>query len=108
MGQSCAAFTDHSGNPLPLNTDAELDDLKSAIQQVSGETGVDDRFILAVVLQESSGCVRAPTTNGGVRNPGLIQDHDGTGTCNSDVAPYGVQSPCPQDQIRQMIHDGSE
>ena len=47
-------------------------------------TGVDHRFILAVIMQESGGCVRAPTTNYGVRNPGLMQDHNGSGTCNEN------------------------
>lgn len=56
-------------------------------------------------MQESNGCVRAPTTNYGVSNPGLMQDHDGSGTCNSGGS---VQNPCPSDQITQMIKDGVE
>lgn len=35
-------------------------------------------------MQESGGCVRAPTTNWGVRNPGLMQDHNGVGTRNDN------------------------
>jgi hypothetical protein len=55
------------------------------------------------VANEITGCVRAPTTNYGVRNPGLMQSHDGTGTCN-DVGT--VQNPCPASTIVQMIRDG--
>lgn len=85
-----------------------MESVQRAIQQVSNETDVDARFILAVMIQESWGCVRAPTTNGGVRNPGLMQDHNGSATCNSDIAPYAVQVPCPRDTITQMIREGSK
>lgn len=54
-------------------------------------------------MEESNGCVRAPTTNGGVRNPGLMQSHDGIGTCNDAT----VQNPCPSSEIIQMIQDGT-
>jgi hypothetical protein len=33
-------------------------DLKSAIQSVAKSSGVDERFILGIVMQESGGCVR--------------------------------------------------
>jgi LysM repeat protein len=49
------------------------------------------------------GCVRAPTTNYGVRNPGLMQSHDGAGTCNDRGS---IQNPCPANTIVQMIRDG--
>lgn len=58
------------------------------------------------MLQESSGCVRAPTSNYGVRNPGLMQSHNGGGTCNSDITGQ-VQSPCPAGVITQMIREGA-
>jgi hypothetical protein len=54
-------------------------------------------------MQESGGCVRAPTTNYGVRNPGLLQTHNGAGTCNDGGK---VQNPCPKATILQMIRDG--
>ena len=57
-------------------------------------------------MQESGGCVRAPTSNYGVRNPGLMQDHNGDATCNSDLTGQ-VQNPCPQDVITQMVRDGT-
>ncbi|KAL1961818.1 hypothetical protein VTN77DRAFT_1030 [Rasamsonia byssochlamydoides] len=107
MFSSCAAFTDHEGNPVANNSGEEIGDIYNAIQQVANETKVDHRFILAIMLQESGGCVRAPTTNWGVRNPGLMQDHDGSATCNSDLPPYTVQNPCPADTITQMIREGT-
>ncbi|KAF5121835.1 hypothetical protein E5D57_012305 [Metarhizium anisopliae] len=81
------------------NSGAEINDIKNAIHQVSGSTGVDKRFILAIMMQESKGCVRVPTTNNGVRNPGLMQSHNGSGSC------AGV-NPCPSGTIGQMIRDG--
>jgi len=32
-----------------------------------------------------------------------MQSHDGTGSCNNG----GVQDPCPQSEITQMIKDGA-
>jgi len=84
------------------NSDDEISDLSSSIKSVASSTGVDPRFILAIVMQESNGCVRAPTTNYGVRNPGLMQSHDGSGTCNDAT----VSNPCPASSITQMIQDG--
>ncbi|KAJ5621122.1 hypothetical protein N7510_005106 [Penicillium lagena] len=88
----------------PLDSDTEITDLKDSIEQVAGQTGVDSRFILAIVLQESNGCVRVPTTDNGVTNPGLMQSHDGSGSCNNGNT---VLNPCPKSQIYQMIYDGT-
>ena len=75
---------------------------------MSAQYKVDNRFVLAIIMQESGGCVRAPTSNFGVRNPGLMQDHDGQGTCNPvPNHPEKALNPCPQSQINQMIKDGS-
>lgn len=82
------------------NSEQEINDINGAINALSGETGIDKRFILAVVMQESKGCVRAPTTNNGVVNPGLMQSHNGIGSC------WGV-NPCPAGTINQMIRDGT-
>lgn len=81
------------------NSAAEIASIDSAIRQVAQESGVDNRAILAVVMQESKGCVRVPTTDNGVKNPGLMQSHNGQGSC------AGV-NPCPASQILQMIRDG--
>ena len=78
MKTSCAQFS------VPTNTDEENADIKSAIESVAQASKVDHRFILAIIMQESKGCVRVHTTNYGVRNPGLMQDHDGQSTCNDN------------------------
>jgi hypothetical protein len=65
---------------------------------------VIQEFILAIIMQESKGCVRAPTTVWSHANPGLMQSAQGTGSCNPDGNPV---SPCSSSEIRQMIHDGT-
>ena len=82
----------------------EIGDIYNAIQSVATATKVDHRFILAVILQESGGCVRAPTTGTVVHNPGLMQDHNGANSCNSGGQ---VQNPCPQSVITGMVSDGT-
>ncbi|GKZ87356.1 hypothetical protein AnigIFM59636_003775 [Aspergillus niger] len=82
------------------NSATETANIKSAIEKVAKESKVDHRFILAVVLQESKGCVRVPTTANGVGNPGLMQSHQGTGTCAG-------KSTCSDSEIVQMIRDGA-
>lgn len=99
MKSSCAQWN------VPNNSDQEINHIKKSINTIAQSSSVDPRFILAVVMQESNGCVRAPTTNYGVTNPGLMQSHDGTGTCNDGT---NVQSPCPESEILQMIKDGTE
>ncbi|TGO24747.1 hypothetical protein BPAE_0095g00030 [Botrytis paeoniae] len=86
------------------NSDDEISDLKSAISEVAETTGIDSRFILAIVMQESNGCVRAPTTVYSISNPGLMQSHEGSGSCNSGSS---VQNPCPKSEMVQMITDGT-
>ena len=74
----------------------EIANMKTAIESIAATTKVDHRFILAVIMQESVGCVRVPTTtspDGTVRNPGLMQDHNGASSCS------GV-TPCPQATVR--------
>ncbi|KAH9906341.1 hypothetical protein F4778DRAFT_643764 [Xylariomycetidae sp. FL2044] len=82
------------------NSAQEISDIKTAIQSVASSTGLDSRFILAVMMQESKGCVRVITTYNDVTNPGLMQSHNGAGSC------AGV-NPCPAATIRQMIQDGA-
>ncbi|KAF7865845.1 hypothetical protein EAF04_006010 [Stromatinia cepivora] len=86
------------------NSDDEISDLKSAISEVASTTGIDSRFILAIVMQETNGCVRAPTTVYSISNPGLMQSHEGSGSCNSGNS---VQNPCPKSEMVQMITDGT-
>jgi hypothetical protein len=96
LKSSCAQWN------VPDNSDDEISDIRSSIKSVGSEANVDPRFILAVVIQESNGCVRAPTTVYSISNPGLMQSHEGTGSCNNGA----VLTPCPSDQIHQMIVDG--
>ena len=95
MKASCAQWS------AADDSDQEISDIKSAIQSVASQSGVDERFILAIMMQESNGCVRVPTTDNGVRNPGLMQSHNGQGTCDGT-------NPCPASEITQMITDGTE
>lgn len=81
------------------NSGDEINNIRDAISEVSSAQGVDNRFVLAIMMQESKGCVRVPTTANGVTNPGLMQSHNGSGSC------AGV-NPCSRDQIFQMINDG--
>ncbi|KAL7905246.1 hypothetical protein GGI35DRAFT_483742 [Trichoderma velutinum] len=81
------------------DSDSEIQDIANAIKSTAKSTGVDERFILAIMMQESKGCVRVPTTNNGVTNPGLMQSHNGAGSC------FGI-SPCPSSTISLMINDG--
>ncbi|KAJ6126384.1 hypothetical protein N7523_001996 [Penicillium sp. IBT 18751x] len=90
---------------LPNNSDDEINCIKDAIYQAEKSSGVDARFILSIVMQESKGCVRVQTTDNGVLNPGLMQSHQGSGSCNRDG---NIQNPCPESEILQMIMDGVE
>ncbi|KAI4724631.1 hypothetical protein E4T49_07646 [Aureobasidium sp. EXF-10728] len=99
MQQSCA-----NNGWGANNSPDEIADIKASIQKVSASSGVDPRFILAIVMQESNGCVRVVTTSWSVANPGLMQDHAGSGTCNSGGV---IQNPCPASEIEQMIVDGT-
>ncbi|OGE54037.1 hypothetical protein PENARI_c006G01609 [Penicillium arizonense] len=82
------------------NSDTETDQINEHIKSIASSSGVDERFILAIIMQESKGCVRVQSTNNGVQNTGLMQSHDGSGTC------VGV-TPCPSSMIKQMIEDGT-
>ncbi|RMX96650.1 hypothetical protein D0868_11067 [Hortaea werneckii] len=110
MQASCAVWN------VPNDSDEEIADLKTAILDLASSTGVDARFILAIVMQESTGCVRVITTQYSHFNPGLMQSHNGTGSCNTNMAAIGlpgvesegsVQTPCPYSEIHQMIEDGT-
>ncbi|KAJ5555948.1 hypothetical protein N7513_003590 [Penicillium frequentans] len=90
---------------LPNNSEDETNSIKEAIHQVEQSSGVDARFIMSIVMQESKGCVRVQTTDNGVINPGLMQSHGGSGSCNRDG---NIRNPCPESEIHQMIMDGVE
>lgn len=90
------------------DSEEEISSLRSAISDTGERAAVDPRLILGVVMQESIGCVRVPTTgfcgSPDCANPGVMQSHMGTGTCNIDGV---LTEPCPDATIRQMIFDGT-
>ncbi|CAI7607063.1 unnamed protein product [Penicillium discolor] len=86
------------------NSDDETSDINTSIKSIASETGVDARFILAIIMQESKGCVRVQSTDNGVVNTGLMQSHAGEGSCNKDGS---KTTPCPSSMIKQMIQDGT-
>ncbi|CAO1598755.1 hypothetical protein XANCAGTX0491_002515 [Xanthoria calcicola] len=88
------------------NTLPETLALHTAILTIAAATTTDPRFILAIILQESNGCVRVPTSfsPNTVRNPGLMQSHNGPATCNEDASPL---YPCPAATIEEMIREGT-
>jgi hypothetical protein len=92
MASGCSQFNVAADSPQ------EISDIHDGIIAASQASGVDPRFVLAIIMQESGGCVRVPTTNGGVVNPGLMQDHAGVG-CTT--------TPCPTSTIHQMISEGT-
>nr|POE93244.1 hypothetical protein CFP56_19256 [Quercus suber] len=101
MNSSCSTKGSNIGDNSPAETSALL----AAIGAQANATGVDARFILAVV--ESSGCVRVASTaspESQVLNPGLMQTHNGNGTCNTGGT---LQDPCPDATIAQMVADGT-
>lgn len=101
IGTTC----DFSSGSVPPNTQPETAALQTSIAAVANETGVNPAFILAMVLQESNGCVRVPTTSSwqGIRNPGLLQSFNGAATCNNGTR---TMQPCPDTMIKAMISEG--
>ncbi|KAL8804595.1 MAG: hypothetical protein Q9200_005767 [Gallowayella weberi] len=86
------------------NTLDEILAIHNATLTISNATNTDPRFILAVILQESGGCVRVPTSFYSLRNPGLMQSHNGPATCNEGADPI---YPCPYGTIEEMIRKGT-
>lgn len=82
------------------NTAAQNGWIRDAVVGEASTTGMDARFILAVIMQESGGDVHVRTTNNGVRNPGLMQSHNGA--TFADLGDGGRAS------IFQMVQDGVE
>ncbi len=80
------------------NSDSEIAHIRHAIEKVASESGIDVRVILCVIMQESGGNVRVRTTFNGVRNPGIMQSHNGV---EFDPAR-------PAASILQMVRDGTE
>lgn len=82
--------------------------IKDDIAEVAAESGVDARVILAVVLQESNCNLEVVTTNNGVRNPGIMQSHngasyDGTNASILQMLRDGVEGTADGDGLKQLI-----
>lgn len=97
MEDSCQRI----GVNLSLNSDQEIENIRAAIEALASDTKLDKTFIAAIMMQESGGCTRVQTTANSHPNPGLMQSHNGEGTCHD--RPKG---PCPKEDIFQMITDG--
>lgn len=85
------------------DTADQISYIQQAINTVAAESNpqVDKRVILCVIMQESSGNVHVPTTtspDGSVRNPGLMQSHNGVAFDSNNA----------QGSILQMVRDGTE
>lgn len=105
---SCSWMTQIDGKtPVDNNTPTETENLRQAIMTVADKYGLPRAFVLAIVMQESNGCVHVWTTYNPVRNPGLMQTHNGAGTCYDQRAGLYLKSPdCTASIIEQMIIDG--
>lgn len=82
------------------NSPTELADIKSAIPTASDFARVPPSLFLAMMMQESDGCVRVGSTAAAVTNPGLMQSNNGEGSC------AGL-APCPREAIRLMLMEGA-
>lgn len=82
------------------DTADQISFMKQAITTLAAESGIDKRVILGTIMQESSGNVHIRTTISpdGIRNPGLMQSHNGAEFSDND----------PQGSILQMVSDGTE
>lgn len=83
------------------NSARETSDIKAGIPAIAKKANIDERFILAVMLQESHGCVRVGATSNGVTNPGIMQDHNGKYNCIGKAA-----DQCTTADINGMLADG--
>ncbi|PVH91161.1 hypothetical protein DM02DRAFT_506342, partial [Periconia macrospinosa] len=81
------------------NSPNELQAIKESLPEAAEYAGVPPSLFLVMMMQESDGCVRVGTTTNGVSNPGIMQSNNGKGNCIQ-------KTPCPADQIQQMLMDG--
>jgi LysM repeat protein len=79
------------------DSESEIALIKSSIETVARESGVDVRVILCIIMQESGGNIRVRTTDNGVNNPGIMQSHNGVSFDPNN----------PAGSILQMVRDGT-
>jgi len=91
----------------PGDSDEQIGEIYNAIQQVAESSLVDHRFILAVIMQESIGCVNVGTTPNPdpsqPHNPGLMQSNNGVTFVGNSASTSDQQA-----SITQMIIDGTQ
>lgn len=104
MLRSCAQFS-RDGINNPDNSNKEVEDIKAALLKIADESRLPAQFLLVIMMQESKGCVRAPTTNYGHDNPGLFQSFEGTASCNRNI--HSLVTPCPAATIEAMVREGA-
>lgn len=82
------------------NSPDMIQQIFDAIQDRANASRVDHRYIFATILQESNGCPRVGNTesSGGVRNPGLMQSHNG----------HAYEPKHSRLSIMQMVQDGTQ
>ncbi|KAF2661919.1 hypothetical protein K491DRAFT_753480 [Lophiostoma macrostomum CBS 122681] len=95
---SCSQFS--TANP----TDDEVQSIHDALVSVSSSAGIPSAFLLAIMMQESKGCPRVPTTTYSNTNPGLFQSFNGKGSCNTGGT---ITNPCPPAMITTMVSEGA-
>ena len=85
---------------LISDTPEQVAFIKSGINTVAAESGIDARVILSVIMQESRGNVHinVSQSHDGVINPGIMQSHQGVSFDENNQ----------QSSILQMIRDGAE
>ncbi|KAF2653143.1 hypothetical protein K491DRAFT_662465 [Lophiostoma macrostomum CBS 122681] len=88
---------------LEENSEIENSAIYEGLNRTASSSALPPAFLLAIMMQESRGCVRVPTTFGSVSNPGLFQSHEGPSSCNNGT----VVSPCPNNTISGMISEGA-
>ncbi|KAK4548185.1 hypothetical protein LTR36_010054 [Oleoguttula mirabilis] len=95
LQHSCKLLGDGANNSPKV-----IDYIFDAIQNRADASLVDHRFIFAVILQESNGCVlvKSSKSSSGVKNPGLMQSHNG----HSYSAAHSNVS------ITAMVQDGTQ
>ena len=91
------------GKDVPGNSPDENEHVKNSIKDIAAKTDLDPRFILAVMIQESNGCVRVQTTSLANSNTGLLRSFKGKESCNHNGS---FDNPCPSATIDQMVADG--
>lgn len=84
----------------PEDSEKQIGEIWNAIQQVAINSLVDHRYILATIMQESTGCVYVDTTTDpdGDPNPGIMQSAGGVSYNPSNS----------QGSITQMVIDGTQ